>query len=101
LESESTKSETFKRLVELARAEFWKEKRAIDGIYYKAIDAAMRVYEKTWDPDARLYGGAPQVAFKTFNERMDSAREARKKAVSEAINRYTEKVESLRDMMES
>ena len=101
MESESTRSETFKRLVELARAEFWKEKRAIDGVYYKAIEAAMRVYEKAWDSDTQFQGETPEIAFQNLNERMNSAREARKKAVSEAIERYTDKVESLRDMMQS
>jgi len=101
MESESTEAETFRRLVELAKAEFWKEKRAIDGVYYKAIDAAMRVYEKTWNPDTQLSEETPQGAFEILGERMNSTREARKKAIGEAIDRYTEKVESLRDMMES
>ena len=61
----------------------------------------MSVYEKAWNPDSRLPEEALQVALKSCNERVLAAREGHVKAVREALERFVEKVESLRDMLES
>ena len=78
----------------LAKTYFWKETKAAEEGFHKAIAAAMRDYEKVEYSKKRVPGALAEAA-KSFNDQYDAAYRAFGNATKEALERFENKIEDL------